>query len=118
MHERNSEYMPIMDAKSAVAIDFDVSNGTVYYSDVTEQKIFKFNLGHLQNDPEELPAPVSHRLSPPFTNHPLPNSVCLLIVLLFCWHGTLTYIIVFLLRSRGKLVKSLLSCLFTLQWPL
>ena len=50
-----------MDSKAAVAIDFDYAEKLVFYTDMTERKIFKFTLA--DSDSEEDPEPVRVSLS-------------------------------------------------------
>lgn len=37
-------YMPLLDSKAAVALDFDYLSQEVFYTDMDEKKLFKFKL--------------------------------------------------------------------------
>ena len=52
----HAEYMPLMNSKAAVALDFDYMAGEVFYSDIDEKKLFKFSLptADQESDPEKV----------------------------------------------------------------
>lgn len=43
-HDTHNEYLPLVDSTTAAAIDFDYSENRVFFSDMSEKKIYTFNM--------------------------------------------------------------------------